>query len=379
MRRPQLATALELRLQGESNAQIARSLGVAPANVRRAIHRALSDTASLDGIRVLRGSPVWRQLRSLWSSIRRRCHCSTHSLYESYGAKGVRVCEEWQDFTVFLAWCITSGYRPGFNISLRTPDRDFSPENCDWITREQRMANADRIGAPPRVLVTAFGETKGIEAWSRDPRCVVTAAAIKTRIDRGFHPEQAITAKRLDGTTSTATRPKAASPRRLVDWEEVLRLHLEEDRSVSAIASSLGFNYHTIRKGLAKLGVLHINDPSTDERERDRKIYKAWEGLISRCENPNDPAFQMNMRRRVRVHQAWRRFERFRDWSLANGYEPGAELRRHDTSKGYSPKNCAWIRPDIHVVGADADPPRPGHHWSIRAFGVSKGVNEWSA
>jgi hypothetical protein len=43
-------------------------------------------------------------------------------------------------------------------------------------------------------MITAFGETKSIAQWSRDPRCAVSKAALGLRIQRrGWDPERALT------------------------------------------------------------------------------------------------------------------------------------------------------------------------------------------
>lgn len=41
-------------------------------------------------------------------------------------------------------------------------------------------------------LVTAFGETKSLLAWERDPRCLVTRRALKERLEKGVEPEEAM-------------------------------------------------------------------------------------------------------------------------------------------------------------------------------------------
>jgi hypothetical protein len=42
--------------------------------------------------------------------------------------------------------------------------------------------------------VVAFGETKHLAAWARDPRCVVAYHCLKKRLRRGWSSERAITA-----------------------------------------------------------------------------------------------------------------------------------------------------------------------------------------
>jgi hypothetical protein len=38
----------------------------------------------------------------------------------------------------------------------------------------------------------------------------------------------------------------------------------------------------------------------------------------------------------------WSRYEPFREWALANGYQPGLTLDRLDNARGYWPDNCRW-------------------------------------
>jgi hypothetical protein len=41
--------------------------------------------------------------------------------------------------------------------------------------------------------VTAFGQTKGLVAWTQDRRCKVGPAGLASRLDKGIDPELAIT------------------------------------------------------------------------------------------------------------------------------------------------------------------------------------------
>lgn len=70
----------------------------------------------------------------------------------------------------------------------------YSPENCRFVSRaraSQARANPSR-GAPPSILVTAFGETKSAMEWALDPRRSVTEAGFRRRLARGWHPEDAV-------------------------------------------------------------------------------------------------------------------------------------------------------------------------------------------
>ncbi|WP_435059148.1 hypothetical protein [Streptomyces sp. bgisy060] len=49
--------------------------------------------------------------------------------------------------------------------------------------------------------ITAFGESKALSAWAKDPRCAVNREALRTRLALGWLPEDAITRERHDKPT----------------------------------------------------------------------------------------------------------------------------------------------------------------------------------
>lgn len=69
-----------------------------------------------------------------WSAMKARC-VDLENPY--YGGKGIRVCEEWQDFRQFRRWAKACGYEPHLTIERRDSMRNYEPSNCEWITREE--------------------------------------------------------------------------------------------------------------------------------------------------------------------------------------------------------------------------------------------------
>lgn len=52
----------------------------------------------------------------------------------------------------------------------------------------------------------------------------------------------------------------------------------------------------------------------------------------------------------IRKHNQLDQFEKFMDfynWSIENGFELNAKLKRLDNSKPYIPENCVWIAPKL--------------------------------
>lgn len=79
-------------------------------------------------------------LYNRWLNMRQRCSNPKNPLYKYYGARGIRVCERWDDFPTFL---IDIGEPPTLKHSLDRidRDRDYEPGNVRWATAEMQNNN----------------------------------------------------------------------------------------------------------------------------------------------------------------------------------------------------------------------------------------------
>lgn len=95
------------------------------------------------------GRAVYKtRLYRIWIAMKQRCLNENSTNFKNYGGRGIHICEDWlNSFKSFHDWSILNGYNDDLQIDRIDNDLDYSPENCQWLTRSDnttKMLNANR-------------------------------------------------------------------------------------------------------------------------------------------------------------------------------------------------------------------------------------------
>lgn len=85
-----------------------------------------------------------RRLYDVWKAMRQRCNNPNHIVAYHYHKRGIRVCKAWDSFAAFEAWATANGYRRGLSIDRINGEKNYTPSNCRWVTRQEQNQNRAR-------------------------------------------------------------------------------------------------------------------------------------------------------------------------------------------------------------------------------------------
>ena len=122
-----------------------------------------------------------------WQRMISRCSNPKDKNFERYGARGIKVCDEWQGSGGFEAFLAHVGRRPSLEHSLDRIDNDsdYEPGNIRWATRKEQQRNTRR-----NCLVTIDGVTKCVAEWAEESP--VSAATIYKRLGLSWSDQDAV-------------------------------------------------------------------------------------------------------------------------------------------------------------------------------------------
>lgn len=84
------------------------------------------------------------RLYRIYHAMHTRCENEASSHYQDYGARGIKVCQEWSGengFFYFYKWAMQNGYADTLSIDRIDNDKGYFPDNCQWATSKVQINN----------------------------------------------------------------------------------------------------------------------------------------------------------------------------------------------------------------------------------------------
>lgn len=134
-----------------------------------------------------------------WREMKKRCQNPKHGQYKYYGAKGIRVCDRWLDFGLFVA-DMGMPPSPTYTIERNDSNKDYCLENCRWATTTEQSRNKSS-----NVWIEYQGERLTIADWAA--RNDVRPELYWSRLKRGWSD--------IDTLTFPSARGKSYEARKL--------------------------------------------------------------------------------------------------------------------------------------------------------------------
>lgn len=104
------------------------------------------------------------RLYNIWCAMKQRCYYEKSSHYHIYGAKGIRVCDEWKDdFMNFYNWAMKNGYTDELTIDRIDVNGNYEPSNCRWATYKEQANNKST-----NRYVECGGKIQTVSQWAEE-------------------------------------------------------------------------------------------------------------------------------------------------------------------------------------------------------------------
>lgn len=102
------------------------------------------------------------RLKRIFASMKQRCLNSRSASYYLYGARDIKICQEWlDDPKSFEEWSFDSGYQDNLTIDRINPSGDYCPDNCRWVSLSE---NAKWHRGVLRIWIDCYVDTQ--QGWS---------------------------------------------------------------------------------------------------------------------------------------------------------------------------------------------------------------------
>lgn len=132
--------------------------------------------------KIKHGKTFSREYR-IWLGMKNRCKDHDNPDWGRYGARGIRVCEQWMDFRNFYE--DMGDCPPEMTLDRKDNDLGYFKENCRWATGSEQSRNRRS-----NRLLTYSGKTMPMVAWAEARN--MPPERLQQRLARGWDMEEAL-------------------------------------------------------------------------------------------------------------------------------------------------------------------------------------------
>ena len=122
-----------------------------------------------------------------WFHMRERCNKNVKDIKKkyNYADKGIKVCDDWNDFLKFKEWALANGYTDDLTIDRINYHLGYSPDNCRWATIKQQANNMSS-----NRFIVYRGKRMTVAQWSE--KLNLRSSAIYKRLYSGWDVKKAL-------------------------------------------------------------------------------------------------------------------------------------------------------------------------------------------
>ena len=103
------------------------------------------------------------RIKTIFNGMKQRCYNREEESYRWYGAKGIKICDEWlNNPKSFEEWSLQNGYNDNLTIDRIDENKDYSPDNCRWVGNVQNAKYKSTTS-----LINVDGEVHSGKDWAR--------------------------------------------------------------------------------------------------------------------------------------------------------------------------------------------------------------------
>lgn len=128
------------------------------------------------------------RLYNIWCCMRQRVNNPNNTSYPHYGGRGIKICDEWKEYSNFREWAFSNGYNENLSIDRIDVNGNYCPENCRWADDKTQANNQTR-----NRLILFEGEKYTMSQLAE--KLNLSYSSIQHRIERGWSIERIATQK----------------------------------------------------------------------------------------------------------------------------------------------------------------------------------------